>query len=101
MAHDPLDLSGQTAIVTGGTKGLGRVIAERLLDHGADVVICARNEPTEPVTTGERTAHFVAADVRDPEQIAGVVSATLDENLLLFYLTMMAVSFQDQMKQKL
>lgn len=78
MAHDPLDLSGQTAIVTGGTKGLGRVIAERLLDHGADVVICARNEPTEPVTTRERTAHFVAADVRDPEQIAGVVSATLD-----------------------
>lgn len=75
---DPFDLTGKTAIVTGGTKGLGREIAARLLGQGADVVICARNEPTEPVQTQDRVAHFVAADVRDPDQIATVVAATLE-----------------------
>lgn len=75
---DPLDLTGRTAIVTGGTKGLGRVIATTLLAHGADVVTCARNAPQTPVQSGDRTAHFVAADVRDPEQVAAVVRAATD-----------------------
>ena len=77
MANDPLDLSGQTAIVTGGTKGLGRVVAERLLEHGAEVVVCARNEPAEPIAAGDRAAHFVAADVREADQVAAVVAETL------------------------
>ena len=47
--HDSLDMSGRTVIVTGGTKGLGRVIATRFLGQGADVVICARREPDNPV----------------------------------------------------
>ena len=75
---DPFDLTAKTAIVTGGTKGLGREIATRLLDHGADVVVCARNEPLEPVRSADRVAEFVAADVRDAEQIAAVVRSTLD-----------------------
>ena len=58
---DPFDLTGKTAIVTGGTKGLGREIAARLLGHGADVVVCARNEPIEPVRALDRSAEFVAA----------------------------------------
>ena len=75
---DPRDRSGRTVIVTGGTKGLGRVIAGRFLERGAEVVICARNAPDEPVTAGGRTARFVAADVRDPDQVAAVVTAALD-----------------------
>ena len=77
MAHDPLDLTGKTAIVTGGTKGLGRTIAVRLLEKGAEVVICARNEPPEPVEADGRSAHFIAADVRDQDDIAAVVAETL------------------------
>ena len=46
---NPLDLTGRTAIVTGGTKGLGRVIATTLLEHGAEVIVCARNAPETPV----------------------------------------------------
>lgn len=75
---DPHDMSGRTVIVTGGTKGLGRVIATRFLEQGADVVICARNEPDTAVTAGGREAVFVACDVRDPEQVAGVVAAALE-----------------------
>jgi NAD(P)-dependent dehydrogenase (short-subunit alcohol dehydrogenase family) len=74
---DPLDMSGRTVIVTGGTLGLGRVIARRFLDRNADVVICARREPESPITAGGRTATFLACDVREPDQIAAVVQATI------------------------
>ena len=40
---DPFDFTGRTAIVTGGTKGLGRVIAATFLGRGADVFVCARH----------------------------------------------------------
>lgn len=76
--HDSLDMSGRTVIVTGGTKGLGRVIAERFLEQGADVVACARNEPQHPVACEGRRAVFVAADVREPDQVANVVSAAVE-----------------------
>ncbi|WP_419917893.1 SDR family oxidoreductase [Candidatus Poriferisocius sp.] len=73
-----LDFTGKTVIVTGGTKGLGRGLATRFLIAGADVVTCARRPPTEPVAAGGNVATFTAADVRDPEQIAGVVRAAVD-----------------------
>jgi len=75
---NPLDLNGRTAIVTGGTKGLGRVIATTLLEHGAEVIVCARNAPETPVSAGGREAHFVAADVRDAEQVGSVVDAAVE-----------------------
>src|SRR6185312_4726603 len=39
-----MNLQGKVAIVTGGTKGIGRAIAEALVRSGADVCICSRNE---------------------------------------------------------
>lgn len=68
------DLRGRVAIVTGGSAGIGRGIAQSLLEAGADVVVCARKKPESPVTGGGREALFVDADIRDTEQIDRVVS---------------------------
>jgi NAD(P)-dependent dehydrogenase (short-subunit alcohol dehydrogenase family) len=67
------DLSGRVAVITGGTKGLGRGIADAFREAGAHVLVCARNAPAEPVE------HFVSADLRDPEAAASVVNAAVDE----------------------
>jgi len=75
---DALDLAGRVAIVTGGTKGVGRGIATRFLEAGADVVVTARNEPDEPLVVDGREALFTAADVRDPDQAAAVVAFTVE-----------------------
>jgi NAD(P)-dependent dehydrogenase (short-subunit alcohol dehydrogenase family) len=77
---DPLDLSGKVAIVTGGCRGIGRAIAQRFLEAGAEVVICCRNEPETPPSGGGRTATFVAADIRDPDEIDRVVATAVEEH---------------------
>ena len=75
---DPLDLSGQVVIVTGGCRGIGRGIATRFLAAGADVVICCRHEPDELPGHEGRTAAYVEADVRDAEQVERVVAFTTE-----------------------
>jgi NAD(P)-dependent dehydrogenase (short-subunit alcohol dehydrogenase family) len=77
--ENPLDMSGQAVIVTGGGRGVGRGITQRFLEAGADVVICGRNEPEESVAVDGRRALFIAADVRDVEQIEQVVKFTTDQ----------------------
>ena len=69
-----IDLSGLVALVTGGTKGIGAGIADRLAEAGADVVVCGRNAPA-----GSSSHSFVACDVRDPEQVDATVAAIVAE----------------------
>jgi NAD(P)-dependent dehydrogenase (short-subunit alcohol dehydrogenase family) len=72
-----IEMSGRAVIVTGGCRGIGAGIAERFLTAGADVVICCRHEPeTLPAGPDGRTASFVAADVRQPEEVERVVRRT-------------------------
>lgn len=72
------DLSGQVALITGGCRGIGRGIAQQFLDRGAEVVVCARNEPADPISCGERAAVFEPADVRDPEQCTSLIDRVVE-----------------------
>jgi len=72
--RDPIDMTGTVAIVTGGGRGVGRGITTRLLEAGAEVVICGRNEPESLPSAEGRAAVFIAVDVREPEQIDRVIA---------------------------
>jgi gluconate 5-dehydrogenase len=76
------DLSGKTAIVTGGGKGIGRQMAQGLAEAGANVVLCARQADRCEEAAAELEQLGVKAlglgcDVRDPEQVAAVVERTV------------------------
>lgn len=62
------ELSGKIALVTGGTKGLGKAVAERLEKAGATVIITARNKAEE-----DNGLHFITADLSTPEGTEKVV----------------------------
>lgn len=69
----PMD--GQSVIVTGGTKGIGRHIALAFLEAGANVTVCARSVPEELPRAGGREAEFRACDVRDAAACRALVDA--------------------------
>jgi 3-oxoacyl-[acyl-carrier protein] reductase len=59
-----LELTGKRVIVTGGTKGIGRSIADTFADEGADVAICARNPDEVSDTVKALAAKGVRASGR-------------------------------------
>ncbi|WP_323006711.1 SDR family oxidoreductase [Pseudorhodobacter sp.] len=68
-------LDGQVAIVTGGTRGIGAIIAQTLLAAGCDVAVCGRTAPeTLPEADGRR-ARFWQCDVRKHEEVTAFVDA--------------------------
>lgn len=67
------ELSGKTALVTGGTKGAGRAIAERLLQAGATVIITARNGPDKD----NGKLHFIPSDLSQASGTQKVINEVL------------------------
>jgi 3-oxoacyl-[acyl-carrier protein] reductase len=79
-----IDLTGKAALVTGGSRGIGRAIAHRLATQGADVAFSYRgNETAAKDAAAEiealgRTAVAIQGDVSDPDSAEAVVKAALD-----------------------
>ncbi len=69
----PMD--GLVVIVTGGTKGIGRHIAQAFLEAGAAVAVCARTEPEALPEASGRHASFHKCDVRDAASCRAFVDA--------------------------
>lgn len=67
------ELAGRRALVTGGTRGIGAAIAQRLLDAGAKVVIAART-PNDDMPKG---ATFVAGDASTGEGVEAIATKAL------------------------
>jgi NAD(P)-dependent dehydrogenase (short-subunit alcohol dehydrogenase family) len=77
-AAAPIDLSGQVALVTGASSGLGRRFATTLAAHGAAVVAAARRverleELAKEIDTAGGRCHPVALDVTDADRLLTVL----------------------------
>ena len=78
------DLSGRVAIITGGSVGLGRQMADGLAEMGASLVLCARKKERCEHAAAELQAAGVkvlalACDVKDPASIQKVADAALEK----------------------
>src|SRR5215203_6030258 len=78
------DLTGKTAIVTGGSRGIGVEMAEGLAEAGANLMLCARraewlNETVEEFRAKGFTAEGKTADVSKAEDVQAVVDYTVEK----------------------
>jgi NAD(P)-dependent dehydrogenase (short-subunit alcohol dehydrogenase family) len=84
MKGTMFDLSGRVALVTGGSKGIGRAIAEGLAQAGAELFLCARNEDSLAAAASEIAAkhkvrvEYLAADMARRDDVGRLAQAALD-----------------------
>jgi 3-oxoacyl-[acyl-carrier protein] reductase len=78
-------VADRTAVITGGSSGIGREIAETFVADGAEVVVCSRTADDVESVADELndadlpgTAHPVECDVTDREDVATLVEATTE-----------------------
>ncbi|HTY89106.1 MAG TPA: SDR family oxidoreductase [Candidatus Acidoferrum sp.] len=81
-----MKLKSHSALITGGSQGLGKVIAEHFLQAGANIVICARNEKELSATRDELGKRFLSqkvlsqtCDVSSEAQVSDLVGFALRE----------------------
>lgn len=81
---DFCSLEGRTALVTGGSRGIGRAIAAELANAGATVVIAYRSGTDEAESAaGEIGCRMIQADVSDPDEAKRLVEEAGDVDVLV------------------
>ncbi|MGQ0541342.1 MAG: SDR family NAD(P)-dependent oxidoreductase, partial [Blastocatellia bacterium] len=80
--RDLFDLSGKTAIVTGGSRGIGKEIAEGLAEAGANIMLCARraewlDETVNAFAANNFNVAGKVCDVSKPDEVQAVVEETV------------------------
>jgi gluconate 5-dehydrogenase len=78
------DLTGRTAIVTGGSRGIGKEMAEGLAEAGANLMLCARraewlDETVEEFRGRGFNVEGMVCDVAKADDVTAVVNATVDK----------------------
>jgi len=73
-----MNLSGKTALVTGGASGLGRAVVDAMLDAGANVVICDLPHRAEEIPDLGKDLIFAGTDVSNPEQVSDAIKAGVE-----------------------
>jgi len=83
--NELFDISGKTAIVTGGGRGIGEMIAEGFAEAGANIVVCSRREENCKEVSERLKGQYsiktlaLKCDVTNPEDIKNVVGKTVEE----------------------
>src|SRR5438477_1257990 len=83
MASKLFDLTGKVALVTGGSKGLGKAMARGLAEAGADIVISSRHEEELKPALGEilkgtdRKGKYLVADMAQRSQVERLAKEAL------------------------
>ena len=72
-----MDMLEKVAIVTGATRGIGKAIAEKLMNQGASVVVIGRNQELLNEWTAQGVT-AISADVRQSAQVDAVIQQVLD-----------------------
>jgi len=71
-----IDLGGKTAVITGGTRGIGLAIVERMAKSGARVAVWDRARLEKGSKAEAAGATLIAADVSDPDAVARALAET-------------------------
>jgi dehydrogenase/reductase SDR family protein 4 len=84
MPQPSFDLTGKLAVVTGGSRGIGREIALGFANYGADVVVASRKQEdldavAEEIRKLGRKSAAIATHMRNKEDIERLVKSTLDQ----------------------
>jgi len=85
MSDELFSVRGKVTLITGGSRGIGRGIAEGFVARGANVVICSRDEDTlknavGEMSTDENPASYHVCDVAKPADIKSCVADVIEQH---------------------